>query len=303
MRMYQLPDQRQRQIIVTGANSGTGKEATRRLAAAGADVVMAVRSEAKGEAARQEILKEFPKASLAVRILDLSSLASVRTFADQMLSEGRPIDLLLNNAGIMMPPKRALSPDGFELQFATNFLGHFALTNLLLPLLLEAKAPRVTTITSSAAIGAKINFDDLQSERSYSPVTAYAQSKLACLLLANQLAAIARERDWPLLSTSAHPGHTRTNLQTSGPNMGTDSTHKRLMFRLVPSMDVKWATESLLQAALDPNAAQGAFYGPRFLLIGSPHVARQPQSARQADSARLWQTAETLTGTAPPPKG
>ncbi|WP_420105703.1 SDR family oxidoreductase [Herbaspirillum huttiense] len=301
--MYQLPDQRQRQIIVTGANSGTGKEATRRLAAAGADVVMAVRSEAKGEAARQEILKEFPKASLAVRILDLSSLASVRTFADQMLSEGRPIDLLLNNAGIMMPPKRALSPDGFELQFATNFLGHFALTNLLLPLLLEAKAPRVTTITSSAAIGAKISFDDLQSERSYSPVTAYAQSKLACLLLANQLAAIARERDWPLLSTSAHPGHTRTNLQTSGPNMGTDSTHKRLMFRLVPSMDVKWATESLLQAALDPNAAQGAFYGPRFLLIGSPHVARQPQSARQADSARLWQTAETLTGTAPPPKG
>jgi len=301
--MYQLPDQRQRQIIVTGANSGTGKEATRRLAAAGADVVMAVRSEAKGEAARQEILKEFPKASLAVRILDLSSLASVRTFADQMLSEGRPIDLLLNNAGIMMPPKRALSPDGFELQFATNFLGHFALTNLLLPLLLEAKAPRVTTITSSAAIGAKINFDDLQSERSYSPVTAYAQSKLACLLLANQLAAIARERDWPLLSTSAHPGHTRTNLQTSGPNMGTDSTHKRLMFRLVPSMDVKWATESLLQAALDPNAAQGAFYGPRFLLIGSPHVARQPQSARQADSARLWQTAESLTGTAPPPKG
>ena len=301
--MYQLPDQRQRQIIVTGANSGTGKEATRRLAAAGADVVMAVRSEAKGEAARQEILKEFPKASLAVRILDLSSLASVRTFAGQMLSEGRPIDLLLNNAGIMMPPKRALSPDGFELQFATNFLGHFALTNLLLPLLLEAKAPRVTTITSSAAIGAKINFDDLQSERSYSPVTAYAQSKLACLLLANQLAAIARERDWPLLSTSAHPGHTRTNLQTSGPNMGTDSTHKRLMFRLVPSMDVKWATESLLQAALDPNAAQGAFYGPRFLLIGSPHVARQPQSARQADSARLWQTAETLTGTAPPQKG
>lgn len=301
--MYQLPDQRQRQIIVTGANSGTGKEATRRLAAAGADVVMAVRSEAKGEAARQEILKEFPKASLAVRILDLSSLVNVRTFADQMLSEGRPIDLLLNNAGIMMPPKRALSPNGFELQFATNFLGHFALTNLLLPLLLEAKAPRVTTITSSAAIGAKISFDDLQSERSYSPVTAYAQSKLACLLLANQLAAIARERDWPLLSTSAHPGHTRTNLQTSGPNMGTDSTHKRLMFRLVPSMDVKWATESLLQAALDPNAAQGAFYGPRFLLIGSPHVARQPQSARQADSARLWQTAETLTGTAPPPKG
>ena len=298
--MYKVPDQQGRQIVVTGANSGTGKEATRRLAAAGAHVIMAVRSEAKGEAARNDILKEFPRASLEVRVLDLSSLASVRDFAEQLVKEGRPINLLLNNAGIMMPPQRTLSVDGFELQFATNFLGHFALTNLLLPLLLEAKSPRVTTVTSSAAIGAEINFDDLQGERSYKPITAYGQSKLACLLLANRLAEIARQRDWPLLSTGVHPGHTRTNLQTSGPNMGTDSTHKRLMFRLVPSMDVKWATESLLRAAVDPEADQGAFYGPRFLLIGSPHVAKQPQSARRADSVRLWQMAEAMTGTAPP---
>lgn len=298
--MLKVPDQQGRQIVVTGANSGTGKEATRRLAAAGAHVVMAVRSEAKGEAARNDILKEFPRASLEVHVLDLSSLASVRDFAGLLLKEGRPINLLLNNAGIMMPPKRTLSVDGFELQFATNFLGHFALTNLLLPLLLEAKSPRVTTVTSSAAIGAKINFDDLQGESSYTPMTAYGQSKLACLLLANRLAEIARKRDWPLLSTGVHPGHTRTNLQTSGPNLGTDSTHKRLLFRLVPSMDVKWATESLLWAAIDPEADQGAFYGPRFLLIGSPHVAKQPQSARRADSVRLWQIAEAMTGTVPP---
>ncbi|MDF4002602.1 SDR family NAD(P)-dependent oxidoreductase [Luteibacter sp. PPL552] len=139
---------------------------TRRLAAAGADIIMAVRSESKGDAARREIRDAFPGASIEVRTLDLSSLASVRAFADRLVNEGRPIDVLVNNAGILMPPQRTLSADGFELQFATNFLGHFALTHHLLPLLLEAKRPRVATMTSSAAIGARIHFDDLQGERS-----------------------------------------------------------------------------------------------------------------------------------------
>ncbi|ACR31196.1 SDR family oxidoreductase [Burkholderia glumae] len=299
--MYEVLDQRGRRVVITGANSGTGREAARRLAAAGADLVMAVRSESKGDAARRDLQEQFPGASIEVRMMDLSSLASVREFATQLLEEGRPLDLLVNNAGVMMPPRRVLSSDGFELQFATNFLGHFALTNLLLPLLLEAKSPRVTTMTSSAAIGAKINFDDLQGERSYKPMAAYAQSKLACLLLANRLAEIAHERRWPLLSTSAHPGHARTNLQTSGPNLGTDSTRKRLLFKLVPSMSVEWATDSLLQAALEPTATQGAFYGPRFLLIGNSHIIEQPHSAKRADSIRLWHVAETLTQTRPPP--
>ncbi|KAF1019885.1 MAG: hypothetical protein GAK30_02833 [Paracidovorax wautersii] len=261
---------------------------------------MAVRSESKGDLARREIHKEFPKALIEVRTMDLSSLESVRAFSAQLRQEGRPLDLLVNNAGLMMPPRRELSSDGFELQFATNFLGHFALTHLLLPLLLAAKASRVTTMTSSAAIGAQINFDDLQGEKSYTPMAAYAQSKLACLLFANRLAAIARERGWPLLSTSAHPGHVRTNLQTSGPNMGSDSTRKRLLFRLVPSMGVEWGTDSLLQAATDPAATQGAFFGPRFLIIGNSHVADQPRSAKNGDSMRLWQVAEALTGTRPP---
>lgn len=298
--MYNVPDQRGRQIVVTGANSGLGKEAARRLAAAGAHVIMAVRNESKGDAARQELLKEIPGASLDVRIVDLASLASVRAFSSQLLKEGRPLDLLVNNAGVMMPPRRTLSADGFELQFATNFLGHFALTNLLLPLLLEAESPRVTTTTSSAAIGAKIKFGDLQSERSYKPYAGYAQSKLALLIFANRLGEIARESGWPLLSTSAHPGYTRTDLQTSGPNLGTSSRHKALMFYLMPSMGVKWGTDSLLKAAVDPAAAQGAFYGPRFLLIGDAHVVKQPGSARIADSVRLWQVAEELTGTRPP---
>ncbi|MEH3479508.1 SDR family oxidoreductase [Enterobacter cloacae] len=298
--VYRVRNQRGRTIIITGANSGTGREASKRLAAAGADVIMAVRSESKGEEARRSICSEVPGASLEVRILDLSNLASVRAFSQQMLSEGRPVDLLVNNAGIMAPPERRISTDGFELQFATNFLGHFTLTNLLLPLLLESASPRVTTMTSSAAMTGKINFDDLQSEKSYKPIAGYAQSKLACLLFANQLARIAHERGWPLISTSAHPGHTRTNLQISGPNMGTGSHHRKLMFALVPSVSVVRATDSLLRAAVDPDVNQGEFYGPRFLLFGEPHLVKQPKSARRTDPVRLWQIAESLTGTTPP---
>jgi len=298
--MYEVSSQRGRRIIITGANSGTGKEAARRLAAAGADIIMAVRNESKGEDARREICQSFPGASLEVRLLDLSSLESVRKFSHPLLEEGRPVDLLMNNAGIMAPPRRELSADGFELQFATNFLGHFALTQLLLPLLLKSKNPRVTTMTSSAAMMGKIEFDDLQCERSYQPIAAYAQSKLACLLFANQLGDIARTRNWPLLSTSAHPGHTRTNLQTSGPNLGTASTRKKLRYSLVPSVRVEWATESFLRAALDRTARQGEFYGPRFLLFGDPHIAKQPKTVIKADPARLWQVAEALTDISTP---
>ena len=145
------------------------------------------------------------------------------------------------------------------------------------------------------------SYSPLQSEKSYKPMAAYGQSKLACLLFANRLGDIARERGWPLLSTSAHPGHTRTNLQTSGPNMGSDSTHRSLLFQLLPSMGVEWGTDSLLRAAVDPTATQGAFYGPQFLIIGNSHVAKQPRSAKSADSVCLWQVAEALTGTKPPP--
>ncbi|MCU1135175.1 SDR family oxidoreductase [Stenotrophomonas maltophilia] len=298
--MFTVPDQKNRLIVVTGANSGTGEEAVRRLAASHADIIMAVRNEEKGDAVCRLVRAQLPSSSIKVRHLDLSSLASVHEFAEATLRDGRPVDVLINNAGIMMPPRRMLSADGFELQMATNFLGHFALTNLLMPALLEAEAPRVSTVTSSAAIGAKINLSDLQSSSSYTPMAAYAQSKLACLVFANRLGEIANEQGWPLLSTSSHPGHTRTNLQTSGPNIDTGSTHKKLAFRLVPSMDVKWATDSLLRAAVDPTATQGAFYGPKFLLIGDSHLAKQPRSATVVDRARLWQLAEELTGTSLP---
>src|ERR1700761_6260966 len=218
--MYSVPDQSGRRVVVTGANSGTGQEATQRLAAAGAHVIMAVRTVAKGEQARDGILAQNPQAQLEVRRVDLADLASVAEFTDGLIADGAPLDLLLNNAGVMAVPKRTTTADGFELQFGSNFLGPFALTVRLLPLLLAAPAPRVATMSSGMASIGRIHFDDLQYSRHYRAWPAYAQSKLADLLLTEHLAVLATEQGWNLLSTAAHPGFTRTNLQTSGPNLG-----------------------------------------------------------------------------------
>ena len=203
--MYSVPDQAGRLIVVTGANSGTGKEAARRLAAAGAHVVMAVRTVAKGEQARAEILARYPGAELEVRRVDLADLESVGEFADGLLADGTPVDVLINNAGVMAPPTRMTTADGFELQFGSNYLGPFALTVRLLPLVLAAPAPRVVTMSSGMANFGRIHFDDLQWERRYRPNLSYAQSKLADLLMTRHLAAIATQRDWNLISNAAHP--------------------------------------------------------------------------------------------------
>src|SRR5256714_3052383 len=207
--MYEVPDQTGRLAVVTGANSGTGKEATTRRAAAGARVVRAVRTIAKGEAAGAEILAGHPHAQLEVRRLDLADLASVQDFADRLIADGPPIALLVTNAGVMTPPTRFTTADGFELQFGSNYLGPFALTMRLLPLLLAAPAPRVVTMSSGMANVGRIRFDDLQWERRYRAVGSYSQSKLADLYLARTLATIATERGWHLMSNAAHPGFTR----------------------------------------------------------------------------------------------
>ena len=186
--MYEVPDQHGKLAVVTGANSGTGKAAATRLAAAGATVVLAVRTVAKGEQARAEILAAHAAADVEVRRVDLADLASIEEFAEAVIVDGRPLDLLLNNAGVMFPPVRHATADGFELQFGSNFLGPFALTVRLLPLLLQAPAPRVVTMSSGQANRAKINFDDLNWEKEYRPIPAYAQSKLADLLMSQQLA-------------------------------------------------------------------------------------------------------------------
>ncbi|MET7621519.1 SDR family oxidoreductase [Streptomyces sp. NPDC005408] len=304
--MYAVPDQTGKFAVVTGANSGTGKETVRRLAAAGARVVMAVRTVAKGEQARAEILAQHPYAQLEVRRIDLADLASVKEFADGIIAAGTPLDLLVNNAGVMAPPTRMTTSDGFELQMGSNFLGPFALTVQILPALLAAPAPRVATMSSGTANYGRINFQDLQWERRrYSPNLSYAQSKLADLMLTRHLAAVAAERGWQLMSTGAHPGYTRTNLQTAGASLGRDKPKRSLLNGLdfLPSQGVEQGAEPLLYAATSPDAVAGGYYGPggRFGLVGPTATARVTRRALDTTiNARLWAEAEGLTGVALP---
>ncbi len=299
--MYTVPDQTGKRIIVTGANSGTGKEAARRLAEAGAHVIMAVRTMAKGEQARDEILARHPGARLEVRRIDLADLASVQEFSDALLADGAPVNVLVNNAGVMAPPTRMATADGFELQFGSNFLGPFALTVRLLPLVLAAPAARVVTMSSGVASYGRIRVNDLQWERRYRPNLAYAQSKLADLMMSLRLAAVAVERDWDLMSVAAHPGFTRTNLQSAGASLGRDKP-KRTVFNslhFLPSQEVGPGTEPLLYAATSPSAVSGGYYGPggSFGLVGATTFVRPPRRARDtAAAARLWAEAEHLTG-------
>lgn len=296
--MYEVPDQHGRLAVVTGANSGTGKEAAKRLAGAGAEVVVAVRTPEKGERARAEILAAHPRATVQVRRLDLADLSSVRDFADRLIADGRPLDLLLNNAGVMMVPTRTETVDGFELQLASNYLGPFALTVRLLPLLLAAPAPRVATMSSGTAARGTINFDDLQLTRDYQPVAAYAQSKLADLMLALHLADLAASRGWPLRSAGAHPGYTKTNLMTSGPNLGGRAgLGMRLSFAITPGQGVEQGAEPLLYAATSPDAVAGGYYGPRWGLVGPAKKVKPTNRAMDRDvRARLWAESERLTG-------
>jgi NAD(P)-dependent dehydrogenase (short-subunit alcohol dehydrogenase family) len=299
--MYTVPDQAGKLVVVTGANSGTGKEAARRLAEAGAHVVMAVRTIAKGEQAREEILARHPGAELDVRRIDLADLASVGEFADGLIADGVPVDVLVNNAGVMAPPTRMTTADDFELQFGSNFLGPFALTMRLLPLVLAAPAPRVVTMSSGVASYGRIRFDDPQWTRGYRPNLAYAQSKLADLMMTLHLAELASQRRWNLMSNAAHPGFTRTNLQSAGASLGRD-TPKRTPFNsfsFLPSQQVGPGTEPLLYAATSADAVNGGYYGPSrwFGLVGPTTTVRPPRRARDtAAAARLWAEAERLTG-------
>src|SRR6202050_3487333 len=303
--MYTVPGQAGKLIVVTGSNSGIGKEAARRLGAAGARVILAVRTPAKGEEAKAEILAEEPDAQLEVRRADLADLASVREFADGLIAEGTPVDVLVNNAGVMAPPARMTTADGFELQFGSNFLGPFALTVRLLPLVLAAAEPRVVTMSSGVGSNGRIRFDDPQWQRGYRPNLAYAQSKLADLMMTLHLADLATRRGWNLMSNGAHPGFTRTNLQTAGASLGRD-TPKRTPFNsfsVAPSQQVEQGAEPLLYAATSADAVNGGYYGPsRWLgLVGPTTKVRPPRRSRDAAvAARLWSEAERLTGAALP---
>ena len=278
----QIPPMDGRLAVVTGANSGIGLETARALALAGADVVLATRRADRGEKAAGEIRAAAPGVRVTHEPLDLSRLESVRAFAEDRRRDGAPIDLLVNNAGIMAVPRRQVTVDGFELQLATNFLGHFALTGELLDRVRAAPAPRVVNLSSGAARApARIHLDDLQLARHYSAWGAYGQSKLAMLIFALELDRRSRAGHWGILSNAAHPGFARTNLQTTGPRYGKGSGTS--LFELagrVPGFSQSAADGALstLFAATSPEARPGGYYGPtrRFGLVGPPGPARPP---------------------------
>jgi NAD(P)-dependent dehydrogenase (short-subunit alcohol dehydrogenase family) len=289
--MYAVPDQAGKLVVVTGANSGTGREAAWRLAGAGAHVVMAVRTVAKGERARDEILAAQPGARLEVRRIDLADLASVAEFADGLIADGRPVDVLINNAGVMFPPRQA-TRDGFELQFGTNHLGHFAFTGLLLEQMLPVPGSRVVTVSSLAhRVRARINFDDLQGERSYSRVGAYGQSKLANLMFTYELARRLSGAG-TTIAVAAHPGLAGTELSRYTPAIVAFS------YALV-SQQAAMGALPVLRAATDPGVLGGQYYGPRGLFgaRGYPELAHSSRRSRDtAIQRRLWAVSEELTG-------
>ncbi|MDO9342408.1 MAG: SDR family oxidoreductase [Pseudomonas sp.] len=301
-----IPSQAGRLAVVTGGNSGIGFEAAKALALAGAEVIIATRSERKGEEAVSELRRAAPGATISREALDLSSLASIEAFSDGRHTDGRPIDLLLNNAGIMAVPARHTTADGFEMQLGTNFLGHYALTARLLDLVLAAPAPRVVTVSSTASNAGKINLDDLGSEKSYSAWSAYGQSKLATSMLFLELDRRARFAGWNLVSAGAQPGLARTNLQTTGPTHGKDGSFSASALLLkVPglSQDAAGGALPTLRAATDPAAKGGDYFGPKRFRLSGPPVLEQPtkRAKDQAVVDGLFAQAEQLTGLAWPP--
>lgn len=302
----QMPSQAGKTVLVTGANSGIGFQTAKELARHGATVLVGVRDAAKGRAAVERIQKDVPGAKVEVALVDMASLASVRAFAQSFLASGRVLDVLVNNAGVMAMPKRELTADGFERQFGTNHLGHFALTGLLLPAMERAADPRVVTVASLAHRNGKIEFDNLQSEKKYVPWDSYNASKLANLLFALELDRRARAAGARLKSIPVHPGVSRTSIVDNGP--GWKDPKSIALFVLGPLVTQDDAAGALPTeyAATSPDARSGDYIGPDGLMEfkGAPTVVQpRPHALDQAVAARLWEVSERLTGVAYPDLG
>lgn len=297
---HDIPDLRGQRALITGANSGIGFETARALAQHGAEVILACRSEAKAREAMQQIRADVPQASLQFLALDLSSQASVRDMAARFLREHAQLHLLINNAGVMwLPPSKTL--DGFETQFGTNHLGHFTLTALLLPALRNTPGARIVTVSSLAHQDGQLHFDDLWLERDYQRHKAYAQSKLANLVFAQELQRRLQAAAVPVLSVAAHPGISATNLTVPGVELRGSALLTRLVKWLTPLLGQsarKGALPTLYAAT--HNAVTGGDYigpgGPREL-FGYPEKAYVTRRARNPElGKRLWDVSEQLTG-------
>jgi NAD(P)-dependent dehydrogenase (short-subunit alcohol dehydrogenase family) len=305
----EIPSQVGRRALITGANSGIGYHAALELARKGAHVLLACRDKARGDTALIRLRAEVPAASAEVVLLDLASLESVCAFGAAELALGEPLDLLINNAGVMAPKKRLETKDGFEIQFGTNVLGHFVLTAVLLPALVRAAVghplrPRVVTLASIAHKQGRLNFDDLQSAKNYGPMVAYRQSKLADLMLAFELGRRLRAAVPPIsvvMSVAAHPGVANTNLFQVGEFSAAERVVRRgfgVAIGVLLNSEAEGAVPTLF-AATSPDVVDGGYYGPQGLLemrggdVGPAKVA--PQALDQA-AARLWSECERLTG-------
>ena len=297
-----VPDLSGKRAVVTGASDGIGLGLATRLAAAGAEVLLPVRNPRKGEAATTTIRQRNPNANVSLRALDLSSLDSVAALGEALREEGHPIHILINNAGVMTPPDRQTTADGFELQFGTNHLGHFALVGHLLPLLRVGRA-RVTSQISVAANRNSINWDDLNWERSYDGMRAYSQSKIAFGLFGLELDRRSQANGWGITSNLSHPGIAPTSLLAARPEVGRDQDTRGV--RLIRTLSargilvgtVQTAQLPALYAATSPDAKSGGFYGPRGLghMGGPPGKQKLFSRLRSTEDAqRIWQVSEEL---------
>lgn len=291
-----IPSQAGRLVVITGASGGLGLETARALVAKGASVVVAARNIEKGEAAIEAL---GPRARFEQ--LDLASLSSIRAFSGNLTAAGQPINVLINNAGLAAPPNRLETKDGFELQFGTNFLGHFLLTVLLLPLLREANKPRVVTVTSLVEKGASIDLDDPNWTRRYSPIQSYAASKLANLLFAQELQRRSDVAGWNILSIAAHPGVAMTELTKARPGQAVLGFNwlVDLISPLIGHSSERGALP-ILFAATSLGVAPGSYYGPQGWneMRGPPGPVRGGPHSQDRELARnLWRLAEELTQT------
>jgi NAD(P)-dependent dehydrogenase (short-subunit alcohol dehydrogenase family) len=296
-----IPDLRGRRAVVTGANSGIGLATALELARHGAEVTMAVRDEGRGADAVRLVREKVPDARVEMRILDLADLDSVRSFAAAYLAEPPAPDLLVNNAGVMGVPQRKTSAQGFELQFATNHLGHFALTGLLLAAMRDVEGSRVVTVSSLVHKRGRIHFDDLQLEDGYAPYVAYDQSKLANALFTLELDRRLRASGAETISVGAHPGLTLTKLQFTGPRLGSTTVAARMLgvgVRLAGQSPERGALPTLY-AATAPDVIGGEYFGPSGLGEARGGPVRVSYSAAAHDeelARRLWDVSEEETG-------
>jgi len=296
-----------KRVLITGANSGIGYHTALKLARKGAHVMLACRDRQRGEDALDRLQADSPGTGAELVILDLASLASVRNFAANEVAQKRPLHLLINNAGVMAPPQRLETADGFELQFGTNVLGHFALTAMLMPALELAAIespdrPRIVTVASIAHKRGRINFDDLQSTKNYSPRDAYQQSKLANLLFTFELDRRLRAANSQIMSVAAHPGVANTNIFQAGNFPPMERAIRNVIghaIGILLNTDSEGALPTLY-AATSKEAEDGGYYGPQGLAETRGHVVAPAKVASQArdtaSAARLWQVSEQLTG-------